>query len=471
MNSFINLRILPELLSIGKVGVFVDMPKLNGFTLADQAGSRPYIYVYQAEDIINWTLDREGGEVIYKSLVLRDFHEVTNPETGLIDSIQAVYRHLWIGPEGFVWFQFFDFELNKITEPVRLNIKKIPFVVGELTHSLLQDVADYQIALLNMESADISYLIRSNFPFYVEQFDPRMELSAQRLRNSLITQNMAGADINPGEAAEASLAKTQNIDIGTQQGRRIPKDLEFPQFVHPSSEPVKASMEKQDQIKLDIRTLINLSITNLQPKMASAESKDRDNQGLESGLSIIGLELERTERLIAMFWAMWEGSSSNATVKYPKRYSLKTEEERRKEADSLLDKVGVIPSVTYKKWALKKAIAIQIGPDVSDEVLDNIFNEIDDADVIYSDTDDLAKDVEQGLIGLEDAANARGYPEGTVERAKEDHQDRIRRIAESQGQARGVPDLGGLGGASNDEKNNTETSGTVPQDNTRGEAQ
>lgn len=470
MNSFIGRQILPELLSIGRVGTFVDMPKINGITLSEQLGNKPYLYVYQAEDILNWSIDYEGGKRIYKNLLLRDYHEKVDPKTGMVTDVSPRFRHMWINDQGTVNVQFFNEKYESISETKTLNINQIPFILFEIQHSLLEDIADYQIALLNMESADINYLIRSNFPFYVEKYDPKTEIAFQRLReNTVITGADGTTKINPGEASHAALSRANTVELGNASGKRIPQGVDYPEFRHPSSEPVKASMDKQEQIKRDIRHLINLAITNLQPKMASAESKNVDNQGLENGLSAIGLELEYGERLIADYWSMWEGSKKSATVKYPKRYSLQSESERRNEAESLLNKVDIIPSLTYKKWALKKAIDIQIGPDVSDNILEQIFKEIDDAEVIYSDVDHLAKDIEQGIIGLEDASKAKGYPEGTVERAKEDHLERIKRIAESQSQARGVPDLGGLENASRDEKNNNDTNDTVSSDNTRGE--
>ena len=60
------------------------------------------------------------------------------------------------------------------TAPIRrarrsiLPITRIPFVMLELYDSLLADVADYQIALMNLSSSDIAYALKSNFPFYTQ---------------------------------------------------------------------------------------------------------------------------------------------------------------------------------------------------------------------------------------------------------------------------------------------------------------
>jgi hypothetical protein len=125
--------------------------------------------------------------------------------------------------------------------------------------------------------------------------------------------------------------------------------------------------------------------------------------------------------------------------------------------------------LTYKKEALKKAVELNIGADLSYETLEKIKSEIDKADVVFSDPDTLSKDLEQGLISVESASLAKTYPKGEVDKAKNDHAERIKRIAESQAQARGTPDLGGLANASRTEKQDQDMKGIVPQDDTRGE--
>src|SRR5581483_6783238 len=56
MNTFIGQKILPELLTMGVVGVYVDMPKVDAQTQADllDKNARPYVYLYEAEDIRSW---------------------------------------------------------------------------------------------------------------------------------------------------------------------------------------------------------------------------------------------------------------------------------------------------------------------------------------------------------------------------------------------------------------------------------
>src|SRR5204863_8307623 len=65
MPSFIGNKILPELLSMSRVGVFVDMPEVNGQSLISTIGKKPYIYSYCAEDIRSWTIDDSNTDHVF----------------------------------------------------------------------------------------------------------------------------------------------------------------------------------------------------------------------------------------------------------------------------------------------------------------------------------------------------------------------------------------------------------------------
>jgi len=478
MNSYIGRTILPELLAMGKIGVFVDMPELRGSSMFDQASARPYLYAYAAEDILNWAIDTNADGTEFKALLLRDHNFVDCCEScNLPTKYEERFRLMWV-QDGKTFVQFFDEDSRPIDrfgesgiDVVILDLPSIPFSLFEITESLLSDVANYQIALMNMASSDIDYSLKSNFPFYVEQYDPRVEnVWTRKATSSDTTQSDGVTVVKPGSSDQASVGENKEITVGVASGRRVPKGLEYPEFRHPSSEPLTASMKKQEELKKDIRLLINLAVTNLQPKMASADSKGFDERSLESGLSYIGLELENGERAIAKFWTWYQDRAGKLpTIVYPKKYYIKSDRDKRDEAEKLLDTAEVVPSITYKKEALKKAVELNIGTDVSNETLDKINGEIDGADVVFSDADTLSKDLEQGLLSVESASKAKTYPDGEVEKAKIDHAERIKRIAESQSQARGTTDLGGIANASRSEKQDQDMKNTVPQDDTRGE--
>ena len=472
MNSFIGRVILPELLTMKKVGVFVDMPILDGVTLADQMLARPYIYYYKAEDILNWRVNTRNMST-YQSLLLREYVYESDPATGLPIEVVERFRLMWVRGNN-VLVQFFDTDSQPIdrfgmpgVDVVVLNLPEIPFVLFELTDSLLKDIANYQIALLNLASSDIAYALNSNFPFYVEQFDPRVD----NLYSRPVGHDPSGVSIVAGGSKDDSIAaKPYEVEVGTMTGRRVPKGLEMPKYIHPSSDPLAASMKKQEELKKDILMLVKLAVSSLAPKVASAESKGMDERSLEAGLSAIGLELEHGERNIARFWQMYENPRySSPTIKYPERYSLQTDRDTREEAKELAESVKNIPSLTYKREAMKIATTKRLGTRIAAEVLSKIHGEIDTAEVIFNSPEELSRDVELTLIDPETASLAKGYPKGTVEKARMAHAERVQRIAESQAKARGVTDLGGLENASRQEKMNKDDS-VVASEKTRGEA-
>lgn len=448
MNGFIGRYVLSELLTMARVGVYVDMPPVTGPTLASQAGKRPYCYHYRAEDIRSWSRGDPGEPEEFTSLLLREHVDLVDERTKLPRGQKCRYRHLWV-EGGRVHVRFYDEGENPETEPVVLDIPRIPFVLFEISNSLLKNVADYQIALLNLASSDMGYTLKANFPFYTEQKDLRGGPSP------FVKTGPPGATGTEAEAEGAG--RPEEITVGVTQGRAYPRGLERPAFIHPSSEPLTASMAKQEQLKAEIRMLVHLAISSLKPtRMQSAESKQQDERGLESGLSYIGLELEHGENRIADYWSVYEKWAGQVTVKYPENYSLKTSGEKRSEVEGLLGLIPKVPSVTFQKEAAKQVAELTLGDKVAPDVLAKIQREIDGASVVQADPKAVASDVEQGLVDLETASRARGYPEGVVKKAKKDHAERLKRIAISQakggGAARGVIDADDTAKGGADEK-------------------
>lgn len=476
MNSFIGREILPEMLTMAKVGVFIDKPDVQIKTRADQAVIRPYIYKYRTEDIRNWSFNQNNRLM---SLLLRD-HTYDIDEFGLPTAEVERYRFCWIDPDtNVVNIQFFDADGKGIDRdgepneaPYVLGLTEIPFAFFEISSSLLTDVADYQIALLNLASSDMSYSLKANFPFYTEQYDANTELT-HLLRGG---QTMDQGD-KPGTASDASIAKGSEARVGISQGRRYPKGMERPQFINPSPEPLRVSMEKQDQLKSEIRELINLNIANLDPKRTggSAESKAYDEHSLESGLSYIALELEYGERRIAQIWAQYE-SGEATKIKYPEQYTIKSETERCAEADALEKSITTNPSLTYKKAATKFAMIARIGHRVDADTLDAMVKEVDSAPCIATNAETFFLDMENGLVSPELASQMRGYPKGEVEKASKAHAERLARIAIAQSQgaaaARGVGDASANPKEGQEEKKeaNDNTKKETPTDATRGKA-
>lgn len=451
MNAFVGQNLLPELLTMSRVGIYVDKaPLVPGASLIDAAKVQPYLYMYRVEDICSWACRNQEEPDNYQAILLKDRCIEYDPVNYLASGQVERYRHLWIDREsGYVNVQFYNKDGGMIARdgtpggmPEVLNLKTIPFVMLDIRQSLLEDVANHQIALLNLGSSDVAYALKSNFPFYIEQDDLRS--GTNHLKDG---QNPDGSSITGGQAAA-----DQEITVGPVQGRKYNLKANAPSFINPSSEPLEASIKLQEKLKEDIRLLVNLAVTNINPKMASAESKTIDQQGLESGLSYIGLVLENGERAVARYWAQYEAGSA-ATVKYPEKYSLKSEAERRAEAKDHAALMFTAPSRTFQRQIAKDIINILQGSKVSVEELEKMLREVDAAAYLTSDPDIVINDLNAGLVGPELASEARGYPEGEVEKAQKAAEERATAIAQAQAKgnpgsdgltnpgARGVPDL------------------------------
>lgn len=472
MDGFMGRIILPELLALGKVGIYVDMPLLPAHvSIAEKQGLRPYIYMYQTEDIRSWAWENINERSELAALLLRDNIFAVDPVTKL--PVEEVKRYrlydVVVNEEGkrLVRVQFYDQDGDRIfangqpgeIEPsfIILDLPRIPFIMLELTSSLLKDTANHQIALTNMTSSDIAYSLKSNFPFYVEQFDFRSD--SPHLRQSIPSDT--------GEATEAAESMPKQIELGIGGGRRYPQNLERPGFIHPSSEPLTASMAKQEQLKQEIRQIVNLTISNLQPVRTSAEAKAFDERGLEAGLSYIGLELEYAERRIAEFWSEYEGIDDDAVIKYPETYSLRSIQERRSEAKELQDIKRMVPSLTFQKKIAKQQVEITVGPNSSLEELERINAEIDRAKFMTSEANEIQVDVELGLVSNQTASTARGYAVGEAEQAKQDHAERLARIAAAQSS----PDSDAMTNRDVKKNANDKNNMPIPIDATRGDAE
>jgi hypothetical protein len=409
MNSFMGKEVLPELLVVSKVGIYVDMPNAVADNLRDAQNLIPYIYTYKVEDIINWDSDK------YNSVYLRDTRFKYDEYTGFATGLVTAFRKTWKDDNGDVWVQTYDDNEKEDSDPLHLkNLTKIPFIMSEISASLMEDVADYQIALLNVASSDISYAVKSNFPFYVEQYDPRAE-SSKFLKH------------------QQEDSESEEVDLGVTTGRRYVKGMDAPGFINPSSEPLVASMAKQNQLKEEIRLLLNLSLTNIKTVGAvSAASKDKDQVSLESGLANIGLTLEKTEREIARIWSEYEGNKDIPSINYPVNYSLRTSRDRLDEADTLNNLLTVLPSKTYQTEIGKQIARVMLNHTVNKDTIARIDAEINAAPNMVSNPDIIAKDVENGLVSPETGSKLRGYPADEAEKAKIAHAERLARITAAQ---------------------------------------
>lgn len=453
MNHFIGTEVLPEMLAMGTVGVYVDNIAPPGPTLADAKNASPYLYAYKVEDILSWQCSLPEDESDYKAVLLRDWcidYDTSWGQVRLPKGKFERYRLVWKDEnDGFVWYQFFDSSGQPIFpdgtpggEPTRLGLKRIPFVLFNIGDSLLKDISNHQIALLNLTSSDVSYALKANFPFYVEQVDGRA-----------VGSHLKSDVMEDGTASSGGQAAANNqVRVGTVDGRQYAPNMDRPDFIHPSSEPLEASMALQRKLEDDIRKLVNLAVVSLGNSRASGEAKSIDNQGLEAGLAFIGMVLEGGERKIADHWSSYEGNDKrdSVTIKYPEQYSLKTQSERLGDAEKLTNLMFSIPGRTIKKELAKDAVVSLLGGRIPPDKMQRIQDEIDSALYSTSDPDVVKLAKEEGLasdITLSDALGFEGVTE--IPKANIDHAKRIERIQSAQGldnadskpAARGVKDL------------------------------
>ena len=466
MNNFIGTEVLPEMLFMGTVGVYVDNIAPPGPTLAD-GKAQPYLYTYPIEDIYSLKCSLPQSESDFEAVLLRDWcvEYDTIGFTGVALPAGRFERHrlVWI-EDGEVVYQFYDAAGQPITatgepmnteSPKGTGLKRIPFVLFDIGDSLLRNIAVDQIALTNLISTDINYARRSNFPFYTEQVDGRA-----------IGGHLKSAAMEDGTSSAGGQAGADNeVKVGAMDGRTYGIGMDRPDFIHPSPEPIMVSMKLQDKIEDGIRKKVNLAVVSLGSSRASGEARAFDNQGLESGLAFIGMVLENGERKIADHWASYEGDDSRDTVvvKYPERYSLKSQEERLTEAEKLTKLMFSIPGQLVKKELAKDAVVALFSGRLDPDTLDKLLKQIDSVPYSTSAPDVIQMAKELGLAGDETLSDALGFNgKEEIKKAEDDHARRIARIQAAQtslaappGQdpgARGIADLSTDSDAGKEEK-------------------
>ncbi len=454
MNAFLGVKCLTELLVMGRVGVFVDNSVVAGQTLADVRGTRPYLYPYQVEDILSWACTKPDEPSEFQAILLRDTCMDYDQSTWLPLSNFQRLRLIWIDKEtGLVKLQFYSADGNPTDRdgqpggPITLELNRIPFVMLDLGDSLLKDICNHQIALLNLLSSDVNFALKANFPFYIEQRDLRA-----------VGSHLKPAANPDGTAATGGQGAHDNeITIGATRGRAYDIKANPPAFINPSPDPLKASMDLREEIAQEITRLVNLGVESLVGKMPTG-TQALDSGGLEAGLSYIGLVLESAERKIAEFWAAYEDRVESrrkiATIKYPDRYSLKTDQDRIDEATALSKLMSTVPGQTIKREISKSITQALLGGKVSVETIMTVNQEIDESVYTTSDPTTILAAVEAGLCGEQTGSMALGFGKEEHIQAKKDHAERAARVAQAQASvkgsnnsmggdpaARGVPDL------------------------------
>lgn len=426
MNSYVALEIVAMLLTQGKRLVVVDAPPgpTEGATRAEDNGS-PFFYSVNADQVLSWSYDEKGQiDAVLMELV----KDMVDPNTKLVIGSSVIYRYMRLlgdgeevkvggelhnGPGVLVADYDKAGKLCGENATRLLRLSRVPVVEFSLVDSVMGEIADHQISLLNLASTDMDFLWRGNFPIYVEQ----VMKSANTIRPRGTKSKTTGQDDqdtdsqkDPGTESGHKQRKT-----GTAKGIAYKEGLETPSFINPATDNLEASMNKQDSLAKEIRVLVDLALVSLSVKAVeqSGKSKLADRIGEEAGLAYIGSALQTGERELAAIWHEMNGDNPDlANVIYPNTYSLKTTEERREEAEALRKLRNAVRSPQYTKEIDKRTVDVLLKALVDQETLDAIYNQIDQADWFDDDAsraEVVQKDVVTGLITKETAANLRGY--------------------------------------------------------------
>jgi hypothetical protein len=408
MNSFIARKVIGELLFMGKVGIYVD----KGIRVMPNDTKIPYLYTYKKEDILNWLYDSDGTLV---NVLLQEQVYIIDPISGLPTGVEPQTKQMILRPGGL---EVSITGSNGPEEPMLMPWDQIPFTILELEESLLKDIADYQIALLNMESSDVMYSLKSNFPFYTEQGSAGM-----------------GSWMRPAaetEGGTVSEAGKNEIKVGNTQGRVYAPNMDRPDFIAPPTAPLEISMKKEQQIRETITRHLHLTLTNLRPVRLSSDAKAQEFQGMEAGMYTIGYTLEQAENEIASIWSMYQGSKEVAVVKYPASYTQMSPEQRDSGAERKYDLSERTPSTKLKRELHIQAAQILLSGISDQDTIDQVIEEILSAKLYDVEPEKIRSDHEAGLVGTAFASTSLGYPKGEAEQAAKDHADRLARIAAAQ---------------------------------------
>ncbi len=413
MTSFLGEQVIVELLLMGQVGVYVDMPRDVGPTVATSSSVKPYVYRYKRENIVNWVPGEADSNEQFSRVLLRDCSICTHEQLALPTGYTHQYRYIWRDKStGFIKVQFYDKDLkDKVSDQFTLEIKAFPFILFDIGQSVVRDACSYQIACLNLESSATNYGFRSNFPFYVEQRDP-FAVGAHLKR----TSTEEGTSTSGGQGADEEV-----VEVGDLSGRTYAK--EAPAFIAPPTDPLVASMAQIDRLDQTIGKLITTAIDNL------SDDKGTD---FESGLAYVGHVLEAGERRVAECWANYLRAPEPATIVYPSNWVIRSDKDRIEEAERLSGLLNTVPGRGIKRELSKTISSALLSGRVSAEKLASIYKEIDESPFTTSDPEVIRIAHEAGFAGTQVCSIALGFDEDEHIQARADHADRLKRIQEAQ---------------------------------------
>jgi hypothetical protein len=418
MNAYLTKIVLPELLVMGEVGVLVDAPKIAARSRADVPKTfQPYLNKFEVEACPLKIPAPASSPSDWSHVLLQSQTHEFNYLTGQNDC-KISYRYYWL-EQSRGWkmnVAFLDQNGDPTEDILETNLDVIPYVLFEIDGSLMADVCQHQIALLNMISADTSYGVDSNFPF----------LTRQRGATDV------GDHLDGGPGDDTTRA-------GSQYGLYYNKGLERPGFISPPSEPLRASLELRRELKEEVHELVTGALKDL-----------GDDGSIESGLAAIGEVLQMAETRLWDHWGVYEEAREDRrqvpTINYPETWSIKTDDERLTEADKYIKLANSMVGEKNKKQFAKKATVIMHRGTMSTKEMNALLKEIDESPIGLADPDVIIKGKKEGIFCSESAAAALGAkdPKKEAEQCQKESAERAAQVVAAQTDAtaggRGNPD-------------------------------
>lgn len=428
MSTFVGEQVFPEMLALQICGVWMDSPlRSPDEDLAAARARMPFLFTIRRENVLSWYYDPETNELL--SFLCQEWVPVRN-EWGLVVDVALRYRYaelirdyFGIGNNGVrVMFIDKDGHLTgdnivdpETAEPKVFPLSRIPFVEFSIPKSLMEDIADMQTALMNLNSCDVDFLFKQNFPVWTEQIDA--ELEAER-------ELMAAKNHDGSQESADNNAIGKKRTVGSSRGVAYDKGLNAPDFVAPSPEPVRVSMEKQTAIATDIRVVSNVALTSMSVAALeqSGASKEADRIGLEASLAFLASVVETGEKDIAVLFHEMMGIPVESSVTYPRNFNVKTDAENRAEAKELIEIRDAVPISEFQKEMNKRIAAAALRGHVGPEVEAGIDEAIDDHidwDTSVEHANAMTMHRQNGLVTSDLASVLMGFPEGQAALARD----------------------------------------------------
>lgn len=406
MNSYLGKHLLPEALVMRRVGVLVDAPRVNGDTAADvPEGFRPYLNYYPVEHIERVVPASVDSPSDWVAVIVKDISRDYDIESGKVTDRHS-FRYFYLDPTrgNKVTIRKYNHDKEESEPPRFTNLDQIPFVLVDILESLIKDVCSYQIAHLNLISADTSYAIDANYPILTRQ------------RGNAIPAHLLGED--------------DEADVGAQKGLWYDRGLQPPAWISPDTAPINTGFMLRKGYRDEVHELVTSALAAL-----------GEDGTMDAGLAFLGQCLEDAESRMWDHWNAYYRSSPPAiqTV-YPEDWSLKTDEERLEEAKKYIDLMNRLPGQKGKKQAAMSAYDRWLRGKIPLTELDAIKKEVKDAPYSISDPGVVIKAKKEGIFSVETSALALGANEDEAEKAKKDKEDTQKAIQAAQmDQQRGGP--------------------------------